>query len=379
MKSPYQLNQNNAADQFYSDLWNITNKTLDKGYQLVGEYVEWATDSHQTLGPFAIQRNELVMELLMLGVFWRQYSPFLSKCAKWFLPVSNLLYSLRKKYIRLKAPIDHIRGVLSYLVLSRKANQYILVNNRLNYLITWLEATHEFEHEVNQLKKWEVLLQKMDATEQEPFWNNCLHFSNWFAAQSDLVLGKYTENYQLFIQENQPIFQYREDYFFSTRSELEYHLNMVFAQVMNNTLKPAFEKTVQKVVLLPTCMSLPHNKCQAKYLDGDLVCSHCSSQCQINQIDSDLQKRGQSVVLIPHTSGFTKFLKKWENNSDTGLVGVACTLNLIQGGYAMKNLHIPSQCVFLNHCGCKKHWLSGETTSIDQKQLNRILEYGYIE
>jgi hypothetical protein len=41
----------------------------------------------------------------------------------------------------------------------------------------------------------------MDATEQEPFWNNCLHFSNWFAAQSDLVLGKYTENYQLFIQE----------------------------------------------------------------------------------------------------------------------------------------------------------------------------------
>jgi hypothetical protein len=35
---------------------DITNKTLDKGYQLVGEYVEWATDSHQTLGPFAIQR-----------------------------------------------------------------------------------------------------------------------------------------------------------------------------------------------------------------------------------------------------------------------------------------------------------------------------------
>jgi uncharacterized protein len=50
-------------------------------------------------------------------------------------------------------------------------------------------------------------------------------------------------------------------------------------------------------------------------------------------------------------------------------VGVACVLNLIQGGYEMQSLGIPSQCVFLNSCSCKQHWISGAPTQIDFSKL----------
>jgi hypothetical protein len=88
-----------------------------------------------------------------------------------------------------------------------------------------------------------------------------------------------------------------------------------------------------------------------------------------------MKKDGITSYLIPHSSDFSKFLVKWKDCPDTSLIGVACVLNLITGGYEMKRLNISSQCVFLDYCGCKKHWdKDGIATSLNVNQLKNIVQ-----
>jgi hypothetical protein len=88
-----------------------------------------------------------------------------------------------------------------------------------------------------------------------------------------------------------------------------------------------------------------------------------------------MKKQGITSYLIPHSSDFSKFLVKWKDCPDTSLIGVACVLNLISGGYEMKRLGISSQCVFLDYCGCKKHWdKEGFATSLNVNQLTKVVQ-----
>jgi uncharacterized protein len=87
-----------------------------------------------------------------------------------------------------------------------------------------------------------------------------------------------------------------------------------------------------------------------------------------------MKKHKVKCYLIPHSSDFSRFLKKWENNTDTALVGVTCILNLLTGGYEMKRLNIASQCVFLDYCGCKKHWDNDERpTTLNLQELIDVI------
>ncbi|NJK98458.1 MAG: DUF116 domain-containing protein [Bacteroidales bacterium] len=53
---------------------------------------------------------------------------------------------------------------------------------------------------------------------------------------------------------------------------------------------------------------------------------------------------------------------------------MACVLNLLKGGYEMQKLNIPSQCVFLDYCGCQKHWhKNGIPTDLNSNQLQKIV------
>ena len=63
-------------------------------------------------------------------------------------------------------------------------------------------------------------------------------------------------------------------------------------------------------------------------------------------------------------------------NKNTGYIEVACVLNLLEGGYAMKNLELPAQCVFLDYCGCINHWHPlGTPTNLNRKHLKNICTY----
>ena len=80
------------------------------------------------------------------------------------------------------------------------------------------------------------------------------------------------------------------------------------------------------------------------------------------------------MCMIPHSSDFTTWLGRWRDTQKVGVVGVACMLNLFTGGYEMKDLNIPAQCVLLDRCGCKQHWHpEGIPTSLDRQQLLQTL------
>ncbi len=60
---------------------------------------------------------------------------------------------------------------------------------------------------------------------------------------------------------------------------------------------------------------------------------------------------------------------------DIAIIGVACPLHLISGGWKSSGMGIPAQCVLLDYCGCKKHWdRDGIVTEINFKKLEQIMQ-----
>jgi hypothetical protein len=115
--------------------------------------------------------------------------------------------------------------------------------------------------------------------------------------------------------------------------------------------------------------------CQAFKEGQDIICVGCSEQCRINHIKQLGEKTGFDVLIVPHSSGFTRWLEQWRDQDHSGVVAVACVLNLLAGGYEMKSLNIPAQCVFLDYCGCKKHWCQSDVpTGLDEKRLLQIVQ-----
>jgi hypothetical protein len=150
---------------------------------------------------------------------------------------------------------------------------------------------------------------------------------------------------------------------------------MVAAEIMNQGLRKGFEATTRKVVLVPACMRGAYaDTCQAHVSGTDIRCAACTPNCTVNRITRKMRGMGADVYLIPHSSGFSRWLQRWQSLPDTGVVAVACLLNILAGGYEMRARRIASQCVPLDFPGCKKHWRREALgTSLNEDQLVRIV------
>lgn len=373
LKSPYNLNQTaDKPTRFYDDLALFTQLVITKGRQHLKSFI----DDYNT---FAISKslkryskNEYVIELLMAGTYWNNYKNKLSIDALLFTPLFNELYSIRNKYSSLKNRVDNYRGRLAFNILAGDKNKHLEIYQRFEYLNAWLNCTKEYNQELERLENWKLFIECKHIDVQKEFWKNVELFASWFEQEAEKQLGTYTSNWSEFIMDAAGLYKEKENYFFCTRKPNEYHLNMVAAQILNNTLKAEYTKTDKKVVLLPKCM-VKSQHCKAVNDGTNIKCANCTHECNVARLTNDLNKKGIEVVIIPHSLGFSKYLKNWENSKDTALIGVACTLNLISGGYEMQKLNIPSQCVFLDSCGCKKHWKNGNPTQINNDQLNNLI------
>jgi len=371
--SPYNLEiKTGNSTQFYDDLSNFTQKVIIKGRKELQLFLTDYSNYCKSKQLKEYTTEEYLMEILMTGIYWKNYHKFLSINAILYRPLFNQLYALRKNNGCDKSRIDSYRGRLAYKLLASENNKNLSNYERFDYLLSWLDCTKEYTMEVERLDNWKLFMENQDEAFEASFWADIIDFADWFEKESETHLGKYTKGWGNFMMDNSAEYKNKEDYFFCTRKPNEYHLNMVAAEVMNGALKKQYNDAKNKIVLLPTCMSKNEN-CQAKMDGQNLNCMHCNENCNVSKLTNQLNKMGVNTVLIPHSSSFSNFLKPWENSTDTALIGVACTLNLITGGYEMQKLNIPSQCVFLDSCGCKKHWLSGKATNLNTDQLNKIL------
>jgi hypothetical protein len=83
---------------------------------------------------------------------------------------------------------------------------------------------------------------------------------------------------------------------------------------------------------------------------------------------------GAKVYLVPHSTGFSRWLERWQRQPDTGVAAVACLLNILPGGYEMRARGIASQCVPLDYPGCAKHWRrKAIATGLNEDRLVQIV------
>jgi uncharacterized protein len=364
---PYNLkNGEETSDLFYSKLKSFSSEVFSFGLKKFKTYFLYFKDQ-----PIHSKQEIFIVDLLIAGVLWNEYGNrsgirFLNSKSK----ILNNLFLLRKKMSSLKRPIDTLRTRLSQKWLLEEIDvDKIPAADDLMKLSQWLKATGEYNEESKKIVELVRVVKSMPPAERDRFIAEVMSYALWFKFSAKAVLGSFTSNVRNFMRSHYLRYSGREDFFFCGKKEVEYHLNMVGASLLNQLLKEQFNKTDNTILLLPTCMA-KNDRCKAVFNAGTLQCVHCTLGCKVSEVASEVEKSGIETLMIKHSSDFSKWLKPWANQTKTGVIGTACVLNLLQGGYEMQRLNIPSQCVYLDHCSCSKHWgFEGLPTDLNISQV----------
>jgi len=326
--------------------------------------------------------GEYAIELLTLGQALRRYGGAAESTPAWVVKLARFLFRLRSRPTQIKPIADLLRAVIIRLFLApaigRTAKGQLYSLDGLPRLIKWLEAAGEFEQESIRLHNWRSFLDTLPRAEAEHCIETSVELFDWFQREAEKALGTYTRGVTRFLSLEYARRGCREDQIFCGKEPVEYHLCMVAAEIMNHGLRSDFTLTSRKVVLIPGCMRGANaSHCQARVSGVDIQCAACTPDCAVNRITRRMRDLGASVYLVPHSTGFSRWLDRWQREPDTGVVAVACLLNILPGGYEMRARRIPSQCVPLDFPGCRKHWRhKAIATSLNEEQLVQIVASG---
>jgi uncharacterized protein len=320
-------------------------------------------------------RGEYGLELLTVGMALRLYGLLATKSPGWVVAGCRELFGLRRRSTRMKPVIDWIRAGIFQLFLRRQLRssnrggpgvfEHFHGGNAASLdafprVLKWMHAAGEFEQESRRLDNWMSYLHELPRIEAEAWIGIALSLFDWFTREADAALGMYTQGVISFLQKTHPTRFWREDQIFCGREPVEYHLGMVAAEVMNDGLREDFLGKPRKVLLVPTCMRGVHrDNCKAVVRGLDIRCAACDPDCAINRITRRMRSEGVRVYMVPHSTGFSRWLERWQDDPIVGVAAVACMLNILPGGYEMRARGIASQCVPLDYPGCEKHWTSG--------------------
>lgn len=372
----YDLKTNcDNSDNFYSDISKFTDEvvnTINKySKDIIEDYMSFVKKSGQEE---LRGKNEYLLEFLILGVFWNDYINYAQKLEDIHEHMLTGLVNLRKKRGVTKSIADFLRGIFSTAFLMKKSTEKMNTSiENLNKLLDWLSASGEFTQEVNRLIGWRRYLITKFERQSSKIIEVSTQMASWFKERSCEALGTYTDKVENFLYYENKEYSWREDYIFCGRRRDEYHLNMVGAEILNREYREKFLKTKKKLLLLPACMrSMNDDSCKSIKTDEGYICLKCTKSCRINYLTCMGEKTGFKVVIIPHESD--AFKNREMNPGEIGIIGVACVLNLISGGWKARSLGLVPQCVFLDYCGCKKHWHNkGFSTDINMNRLIKIL------
>jgi len=377
----YNLRQSsNSSAGYYDAIHSFAKDFYSTAEDDLGHIVSSYQDFIRETGSERLRsRPEYHVELLTFGMVWRRYLGASQHSSRVMLAFMKWLFDVRSSNQRLKPLVDRLRGLLAsiYLVpaIGRDAKQRYEVLPSFAKLLLWLEASGEFRDECKRLSGWLQFFKGMEPALRDSFLCSILKSFDGFKEAARVNLATYTDGLGSFLTNEYRGYRFREDVIFCGKDEVEYHLNMLGAEIANWGFFPEFKEAKRRVVLAPSCMRLGNGaKCKAVTSGIDIRCTLCSPDCNIGQIAKQGKQEGWEVFIVPHSSSFTKWLKKWENSKDTSLVAIACLLNLVPGGYQMRELNIPAQCLLLDYCGCKKHWhKDGIATDVNRSRLKKIV------
>jgi hypothetical protein len=370
-----------TSDRFYNALECFSKEVMDQinstAENILHQYAYFVTeDLHEK----PRSTGEYAVEFLTLGITWKRYCGASQQSLKPVLGILRLLYLFRQKHTQLKPFIDPIRGKISswFLInhISKSARNQAGFNHKtFEKLIQWLDATGEFKDEVKRFLNWKKFLYTLSPEEADDCLDKAVQTEKWFESHAQEILANYTTGVSEFLRIIHPSYRGREDELFCGKNEIEYFVNMVASEIMNQGLRSDFAKTMARVVLVPGCMRAQSAElCKARKEGNNIECIGCTKECNVFRIEQLGKIENFKTYIIPHSSGFTQWLKRWENSTEHGVIAIACPLNITVGGYEMRELNIPSQCVMLDYCGCKKHWnTQGIATDVNDTQIMKLV------
>jgi len=322
-------------------------------------------------------RGEYAVEFLALGMALSRYEGAADRTPRWIVEFARELTWARERSLTAKPLVDWVRaGTARYSLaanVGQKPRKRGSAVDRLTRLIDWMNSTGEFKQEVMRLNNWRSYLAALKPEKATCWLRIAVELFQDFRRDADTALGAYTRGVSAFIAREHAHWRWREDLLMCGRSAVEYHLNMLAAEVMNRGLRDSFVRTQERVVLLPACMRGSHSLTCKAYIDGvDITCAACDPDCAVNRITREMRAHGIRVYIVPHASGFSRWLSRWEHTG-AGVTAVACVLNILAGGFEMRERGIASQCLVLDFPGCRKHWdPKGFPTAVNEARLVQI-------
>lgn len=369
-----------SSGQFYTVVARFSDAVLAEVGQRAGDMLrKYGGYAQSTLGDPPRSEGEYAVEALTLGLALARYGRAAESTPVWMVTIAHGLFSLRRRFPRFKPPIDGLRAAVLSLFFARRigvtATSQRSSLEKLPRLIAWLHATGEFEQEALRMRNWLSYLGTLPRAAAMQWMETVADLFAWFQREAEATLSVYTRGVPTFLASQKRNSRCREDRLLRSQQPVEYHLNMVAAEIMNRGLRADFERTRRRVVLVPTCMRGAHAAhCRARVSDLDIICTACDPACSVNRITRLMRTQGVQVYLIPHATGFSRWLKRWQGAPEVGVTAVACMLNILPGGYEMRARGIAAQCVPLDYPGCQKHWLTkGLPTNLNVDQLVQIV------
>jgi hypothetical protein len=119
--------------------------------------------------------------------------------------------------------------------------------------------------------------------------------------------------------------------------------------------------TKDRVILLPQC--LRGENCPASQDDEGFHCKECG-KCKIADIMKLAKKNKAKVFILPGGSMAARLLHKQKPG---GVIGVACSKELVMGMNMLAKNKIPGQSIFLLKDGCRN-------TDVDIYEIKEMLE-----
>jgi hypothetical protein len=377
----YSLKQGKSnSENYYSDVKDFTQNVIKEAAHSITPIIYDYINYIRTYNLEDIRKvEEYILELLSFGILWRVYAgTALSVRMAPFITMARM-GEWRKKHQLLKPLVDFCRGILLTLFLfpKTKVKKHEIPDlEQIDRVCKWFEATGEFREQALRFIRWRAYWGTKSEQELFKIFYQIEDFTNWFNEASVTALGKYTENVDSFLERISRSYKWREDRVSCTRSRLEYHLNMVGAEILNKAFRTEFNKAEKMVVLVPGCMrGRPEGECEAIKLKEGLICNDCMRGCRINSLSkSGKEGTGDSafdVYIIPHASDLSLWSPQ-PGKPVRSVVASACVTTLLEGGWELKRYNVPAQCILLDFCGCKKHWhAEGFPTSINLNELKR--------
>jgi uncharacterized protein len=376
----YSLKQDkNNSQEYYDKIRELTDEVIVHSTEILEPLINEFMDYLQNYELEQLRdRREYLLELISFGVLWNSYAhTALSVKHAPFIVMAHMA-EWRKKHQQIKPLIDFARGILITLVLlpkiKHKHDYEPPTLEQIDQVCRWFEATGEFREQALRFVRWRAYWATNSEVEVKKRFYAIAVFTKWFEAFTIKSLGKYTENVESFLNNSAEQYKWREDRISSTRLRIEYHLNMIGAELMNRAFRDDYKNTDTKVVLMPGCMRTHNDEnCKAIRIKEGLKCSGCEAQCRINQLREMGKKNNFDVYIIPHASDLSQWSPQ-PGKPRRGVVASACVTTLVEGGWELKRYDVPAQCVLLDYSGCKKHWhCKGVPTELNIRELRRIL------